>query len=580
MRKKFYITLKLLIALAMVGPSAIDAQDNELSAEVIEQINQLFDRFEEKNSPGLSFGLMMNGELVLTRNIGMADIGTNKAITSQTSFHIGELSRHFTAYAAMLLEHRGSLDLDASVLTYLPDLRIDPAIKVIDLLRHSSGLHDFHIVKTLAGWYHEASYDQEDALNIIQLQDALSFEPGTDFGYSESNLIILAELIGQVSNQPFTAFMHDQVFRPLGMMSTEYKGDSISLSNVANGYVAQHESYIIDEPHNDTYGVSNLYSSTQDILTWEWHMMQLDAQDDAVVQRMKEVVSLDSGRTFSIPQGHLTMGQQFTHKERGLKSDYLSSNYGPYTAAMFNFPDFNLIGVVLSNNSMAYNGYLIMHSAYLILDDEFTEPAVAEVITDHAPNYSVAQLQQYSGSYYDPEFSIIRTIKVSNDTLQYIRSNGQETPLIPIGEAQFQLSPRGDDVVKIHFVEEGATLRLDYMFGEAEAIPLYRYEPLSLDLKSLQDYAGTYHSKALGISYEVTIDDDGLSIDQLLSGSSNLRPVIADLFFTNHWFMGGLLFERDDQGRVVGFSVRQFGAWGIKFVKLDTMMDDVLRVDH
>ena len=544
------------------------AQKGKITAEEKLQIDSLFLEFEAQTGPGLAFGLLKDGEIIYTRNIGLADIENNTPITSQTSFQLGDLSRHFTAYAALLLEKEGKLSLQDRVSNYLPDLKIPASIKVIDLLRHSSGLHNFHTIKTLAGWYHERPYNQSDVLDIIQLQEELRFNSGSDYNYNETNLILLAEVVKKVSGLDFGTFMKNQVFAPLDMNHTAYRNDSLPLDNVAKGYVLEDGVHKHIELHNHTLGVSNLYSSVQDILKWEWNMMHPKPKDIKIFEKIKSIVQLESGREFSDPRGKLMLGQHFTHKERGITSDYFTSRMGPYTTAMFNFPDHDLVGVVLGNDNAPYNGYLVMLSAYILLEDQFTEPTVAIIDSKNAPVLSNQQLEKYTGTYYDPEFSLIREIALSNDTLRYVRPNGIQSPLISIGQDQFQLHIRSDDKIIIEFKNENRQFRMDYIVGESEAIPLFRIYPDNVETNSFHSLTGTYLSKNLGIAYTISLQNDQLVIQSPINGTSDLRPLDDDLFATSLYFMGSLKFERNPDNEVDGFLIKHHGAWNVWFEKI------------
>jgi len=543
---------------------------SSLTANERLQIDSLFLEFEGTSGPGLSFGLMRDGEIIYTQNIGKSDIEKNIPNTTQTSFQLGDLSRHFTAYAAILLEEEGELNLENHVVHYLPELNIPNSIKVLDLLKHSSGLHNFHTIKTLAGWYHERPYNQSEILDIIQLQERPRFQPGTDFNYNETNLIVLTKVIEKISGMDLGSFMKTRVFEPLGMNNTAYRNDSLPLANVAKGYGLEDGEHTHIELHNHTLGVCNLYSSVEDMLKWEWNMMHPKSKDKDIFAKLKSIVQLESGREFSDPRGKLMLGQHFTHKERGITSDYFTSRMGPFTSAMFNFPDHDLIGVVLGNDNMPYNGYLIMLSAYILLENEFTEPRVASIDTKNAPNLTSNQLQQYTGTYYDPEFALIREIALTDDTLRYVRPNGFASPLIPVATDQFQLQIGSDDKIIIDFKSENDQYRMDYFHGESEAIALYRYEPQVLESSDLEHYTGTYFSKNLGIAYNVAVVDNALIISSTINGTSNLAPVTPDLFTSDHYFMGSLFFNRNPEHQVDGFLVRHFGAWNIWFEKLSS----------
>src|SRR5262249_22757563 len=99
------------------------------------------DRFVEhemaaQRIPGLALGIVENNRVAYPRGFGKAD-DSGRAVTPQTPFIIGSLSKSFTALAIMQLVEAGKVDLDAPVQRYLPWFRVadEDASRVITV-RH------------------------------------------------------------------------------------------------------------------------------------------------------------------------------------------------------------------------------------------------------------------------------------------------------------------------------------------------------------------------------------------------------------------------------------------------------------
>ena len=94
--------------------------------------------------PGLALGIVQGDEIVHLRGFGEAD-SSGRAVTPQTPFIIGSLSKSVTALAVMQLVEAGKVELDAPVQRYLPWFRVadeeaSAEITVRHLLNHTSGL--------------------------------------------------------------------------------------------------------------------------------------------------------------------------------------------------------------------------------------------------------------------------------------------------------------------------------------------------------------------------------------------------------------------------------------------------------
>ena len=102
------------------------------------------DEMAAQRIPGLALGIVEGDRVAYTRGFGTAD-ESGAAVTPQTPFIIGSVSKSVTALAVMQLVEAGKIELDAPVQRYLPWFRVgnDEAsakITVRHLLNHTSGL--------------------------------------------------------------------------------------------------------------------------------------------------------------------------------------------------------------------------------------------------------------------------------------------------------------------------------------------------------------------------------------------------------------------------------------------------------
>jgi len=134
-----------------------------------------------------------------------------------------------TTSAAMMLVSDGSLDLDATVVSYLPwwsrgDPRKD-AVTVRQLLLHRAGLAPFR------QWF----FDLEgvDAYKDAVADEPLASEPGAVTTYSDIGAMTLGWVVEQVASQPLHDLLQERLFAPLGMRETRYQPGSELLPRIA-----------------------------------------------------------------------------------------------------------------------------------------------------------------------------------------------------------------------------------------------------------------------------------------------------------------------------------------------------------
>jgi CubicO group peptidase (beta-lactamase class C family) len=122
-------------------PSGQDAAP--LTPESVQRIDALFASWDNARSPGCALGVNRNGILVYSRGYGMANLEYDIPITSDSIFHIGSVSKEFTAFAIALLANDGTLSVDDDVRRYVPEIPdYGKKITIRHLLNHTSGLRD------------------------------------------------------------------------------------------------------------------------------------------------------------------------------------------------------------------------------------------------------------------------------------------------------------------------------------------------------------------------------------------------------------------------------------------------------
>lgn len=134
------------------------------------------------------------------------------------------MTKPVTATAALRLSDQGLLDLHAPVHEYLPWLRAPgPAQPTVwQLLSHSAGLGNPLPVR----WIHPAGTtgpDQEQLLRkLMDRRRAFRYRVGGAGHYSNVGYLVAAQVVSQVSGEPFTSYVQREILGPLGMDSTGF----------------------------------------------------------------------------------------------------------------------------------------------------------------------------------------------------------------------------------------------------------------------------------------------------------------------------------------------------------------------
>ncbi len=207
--------------LAMIGTAvggdaniASSAHDDTIAARADAAVEAVV----SPEGPGLAAAIVRNGEVVWRAYIGQADLDHGIEIAPESAFYLGSLTKPLLAATVMSLVHEGELTLDESIRRHLPEL---PGwanqVSIRQLLQMTSGIRDYLKLRDLAGEPKDGYFDNASAMMILARQQGLVFEPGTRYQYSNSNYVLLAEIVARVSGGSVSSTVDAKVLTPLGM---------------------------------------------------------------------------------------------------------------------------------------------------------------------------------------------------------------------------------------------------------------------------------------------------------------------------------------------------------------------------
>jgi CubicO group peptidase (beta-lactamase class C family) len=243
------------------GPAAQESLPVEqvapLSADVAQELDDLFQGYQEAGLFNGSVLVARGDEIIFSNGYGLADAEKETANTPQTRFRIDQMTQVFTAVAIMQLQEQGKLTVDDPICDYLD--ACPPAwagITIHHLLIRSSGIADYvYEGGPLVG---DAAPDQL----VGRVSDLpLEFEPGSEYGYSNSGSLILGLIIERAAGQPYLTFLQENIFDPLGMANSGLQAED---GELAVGYrFGSTEAEEVDVA--PFFATASLYSTVEDL---------------------------------------------------------------------------------------------------------------------------------------------------------------------------------------------------------------------------------------------------------------------------------------------------------------------------
>jgi CubicO group peptidase (beta-lactamase class C family) len=389
------------------------------------QIDSVFSAWDHRETPGCSVGVFKDGTLAYSRGYGMASLEHDLPISLDSVFYVGSVSKQFTAMAAALAIQQGKLSYDDSIRKYLPELPpYADAIKISNLLHHTSGLRDYNTLLSIAGRRDEDAWDNRVVLQMTARQTQLNFKPGDEYLYSNTGYTLLATIVERATGTKFAQFADANIFKPLGMDVTHYHVDARRLvHHRAMAYGGRDGQWTLDTPVNERAGAGGIYTSIPDLLKWDENFYTGKVGGPDVLKKIQTPGKLNGGKPLAYAWG-LEIGTY-----RGLPIVEHGGSLGGYRAHILRFPSQHTSVALLCNSSAIAPAGLARRVADVVIGDRFTTPVpppggvgVGSSTGVRVPDaHTAAENREYTGAYSSDEVDAVFTISASGDDLRLQR---------------------------------------------------------------------------------------------------------------------------------------------------------------
>ena len=278
---------------------------------VNDYLNNLYGFVPGKNDrvPGVAVAVRWKKRIVHLNCYGYANLETGKKITPRTIFDLGSLSKQFTAAAIYNLVIHNDLDINDRISKYFTEFpRWADSITIEDLLHHTSSLPEYvDIFEKLwpeaKGWYDKALQEPDDwypempnrypseitnkqVLQWLATRKRVS-PPDTEYGYSNTGYVLLAELVERIAQQSFSDYVGETILFGIDqIMNGTYVFDETRRYRPEDPQTARHARCynrvngrfvpVGYTPLNFINGDGNVHSTIVDLAKWERFLHTLD----------------------------------------------------------------------------------------------------------------------------------------------------------------------------------------------------------------------------------------------------------------------------------------------------------------
>jgi CubicO group peptidase (beta-lactamase class C family) len=296
-----------------------------------------------------------DGQPVFVGAAGDAGDATRTALTTDSAFDIGSISKQMTAVAVLKLAEDGRLAVDDKVVLHQPAFPY-AEVTIAQLLSHTSGIPDVlgdYAARLRPGPDGQPAVTLIDGTDIVPFLAALAKPadnaPGEAYAYNNTGYMVLASLVETVSGQAFGEYLHTELFQPLGMNHTLLRTPETdpAIKNRVEAFDPQPN----DErrPYDQIPGVyirggGGLYSTVSDLLAWQnaldRHFLPVE-----LWQRATSPVRLSDGST--APYG---FGFNLKPDADGVPRISHAGHWRGFKADLSAYPSSGIVVIQLTNN--------------------------------------------------------------------------------------------------------------------------------------------------------------------------------------------------------------------------------------
>ena len=378
------------------------------------------------------------GKTVFGKGYGMANFEADVPVTPHTKFRLASITKGFTAMAVMILREKGKLNLQDPICMYLNDCPdVWKPVTVRHLLNHTSGIPDYAAAPDFMRTISLPVTPDELVANFKS--KFLQFAPGENFAYSNSNYILLGQIIEKVSGQPFFVFVREQIFAPLNMKNSGYDDNSALLKHRANGYIKQPDG-IVNARYMDmtnAYAAGGHYSTAEDLLLWN---QALDAGRLVSKKSLEEI--------FTPGKGGVGYGW-FINRDANRLTIFQGGLNSGFAASVFRYPEDRACVILLNNfeNAAAFLPRIGRDLTAILFNEKYELPSESAAVKVDAKIYDA-----YTGEY-DFGQNRLMTITKEGDKLFAQRAAAPPNEMFPESETRFFLKVAD---VKFNFIKDSA----------------------------------------------------------------------------------------------------------------------------
>lgn len=195
----------------------------------------------ETYTPGAIVGIWYPGQGNWMLAAGIGDLETAAPMRLEDHFRIASITKTFVATVVLQLVEAGALSLDDRLGQFISGIPNGDQITMRQLLNMSAGIYNFIYDPVIAVDYDRdplLAFTSEQAIEIVRTHGQADLPPGERSTYSDTNYILLGEIIELVTGRSVIEEIAERTLQPLGLTQTSFATTPEMPEPYAHGYAA------------------------------------------------------------------------------------------------------------------------------------------------------------------------------------------------------------------------------------------------------------------------------------------------------------------------------------------------------
>jgi len=233
------------------------------------------------------------GRIIIKKAYGFRNVRRRRnPLRTGDAFQLASGSKMFSAMAIMILKHRGKVNYDVDIRTYLPDFPYQ-GITLRLLMNHRSGLPRYMSLAQKEWKNKRQPMDNKEMLRLLETYKPHAYsKPNARFHYCNTNYALLANIVEAVTGQHFEDFVQQNIFNPLHMDSSfiynmrGLKEVPLYISRGVPGYYYRGWRWreMTDDYLDAVIGDKNVYCSVGDLYKFDRSLDEFTLLPDSVIR--------------------------------------------------------------------------------------------------------------------------------------------------------------------------------------------------------------------------------------------------------------------------------------------------------